>query len=83
VSTLGERLDRIREGFLRQAPEDVKIIMQRATEDLRASGILSRIPREGDLLPAFELPDTDGNLVRSADLLGRGPLVLNFYRGLW
>ena len=83
MSTLQERLDRIREGFLKQAPDDVKIIMHRATEDLQASGILSRIPQAGDLLPAFDLPDTDGNLVRSADLLGQGPLVLNFYRGLW
>ena len=36
-----------------------------------------------DALPAFELPDTEGSIVRSADLLARGPLVVTFYRGLW
>lgn len=35
--------------------------------------------RPGDPMPAFELPDADGKLVRSADLVGRGPLVVYFY----
>ena len=36
----------------------------------------------GNKLPDFELPDYDGNLLRSADLLGK-PAVLLFYRGNW
>ena len=83
MSTLQERLDRMREGFYKQAPEAVTTVMKRATEDLRASGITSGIPAVGDTLPAFELPDTEGNTVRSADLLAQGPLVLTVYRGLW
>ena len=83
MSTLKERLDRIREGFLKQAPEEAKSIMHRATDDLRASGILERIAAPGDRLPDFELSDTEGKLVRSVDLLRDGPLVLTFYRGLW
>jgi len=31
----------------------------------------------------FALPDPDGKLVSSQDLLARGPLVLTFYRGAW
>ena len=83
MSTLQERLDRIREGFHKQAPESVISVFSRVTEDLRASGITSGIPAVGDPLPPFELPDTEGNTVRSADLLARGPLVLTVYRGLW
>lgn len=83
MSTLQERLDRIREGFAKQAPDEVKAVMQRVTEDLRESGILARIPKAGDTLPDFELPDTEGNTVRSAELRKRGPLVLSVYRGLW
>lgn len=83
MSTLAERLDRIRKAFAAQAPDDVMAVMHRATEDLRASGIMARIPAPGDPLPAFELPDTEGNPVRSADLLAEGPLVLGFYRGVW
>ncbi|MHC4942688.1 MAG: hypothetical protein ACYTG7_06670 [Planctomycetota bacterium] len=83
MSTLQDRLNRIKEGFLKSAPEEAKAIMDRATEELRASGIMSRIPAAGSPLPAFELPDSDGRPVRSSDLLGQGPLILTFYRGLW
>jgi peroxiredoxin Q/BCP len=33
----------------------------------------------GDRMPAFSLPDQGGQLVRSDQLLGRGPLVVYFY----
>ncbi len=83
MSTLQARLDLIRTEFEGVAPAEAKAIMHRATEDLRASGILARLPRPGNALPAFELPDTEGNPVRSEELLAQGPLVLTFYRGLW
>lgn len=83
MSTLQERLDRIKKGFVESAPADAQAVMGRATEDLRASGILSRLPAPGDRLPAFELPDTEGQMVRSDEILAKGPMVLTFYRGLW
>lgn len=36
-------------------------------------------PLEGHKAPPIVLPDADGNSVRLADLLGKGPLVLYFY----
>ena len=33
--------------------------------------------------PAFALPDTDGQVMESAELLTRGPLVVTLYRGHW
>ena len=57
--------------------------MGNATQALRDSGILDGIPMVGSNLPAFELPDTEGQLVRSEDLLAKGPLVLTIYRGVW
>ena len=83
MSTLQERLDRIKAGFSKKAPDEAKAVMHRATEDLRASGIMERVPRVGDDFPDFELPDTEGNPITSAELLGRGPLVVTFYRGVW
>ena len=83
MSTLNERLQRIKASFAKKAPADARAIMTRATEDLRASGILSGLPATGSGLPAFELTDTDGTIVRSADLLARGPLVVTVYRGVW
>ena len=46
-------------------------------------GIADRILKAGETAPAFELVDTTGQSVRSADLLARGPLVVTFYRGFW
>lgn len=33
----------------------------------------------GDKVPSFELPDQTGRVVKSSELLGKGPLVLFFY----
>ncbi|MFH0946769.1 MAG: hypothetical protein V2A76_16365 [Planctomycetota bacterium] len=57
--------------------------MHRATGELRASGIMERIPSPGDPLPPFELVDTEGKLVRSAAFADGRQLVLSFYRGVW
>jgi peroxiredoxin Q/BCP len=40
---------------------------------------MSKSIEAGDRIPEFELPDQDGRLVRSADLLKSGPLILFFY----
>jgi hypothetical protein len=58
-------------------------IMHRATEELRRSGLAERAVKVGDLAPAFELDNQDGQLVRSADLLAHGALVITFFRGHW
>ena len=83
MSTLQERLDRIKAGFVSQAPQEVLQVMAGAEEELRSSGIMSRIPAQGSRLEPFQLADTAGQLVSSADLLSRGPLVLTVYRGAW
>ena len=83
MGSLQDRLDRIRAGFTAKAPGEVKAVMQRATDDLRKSGILDGLPKVGDPLPELRLRDTEGRSVKSAELLGRGPLVLSFYRGVW
>ena len=83
MSTLQERLDRIRANFAKQAPEAARAIMGQATADLQTSGILERIPKAGDPFFPFEMPDDQGQVIRSADLLAQGPLVLTVYRGVW
>jgi peroxiredoxin len=57
--------------------------MHKATADLIASGQAERALKRGDHAPDFSLPGGDGRLVRSADLLAQGPLVVTFYRGVW
>lgn len=83
MSTLQERLDRMRDGAAERIPAPAREVMSRATQALRDSEVTSRLPKPGDALPPFELLDTDERKVRSAELLEEGPLVLSFYRGLW
>ncbi len=83
MRTLSDRLTSLRENSAEKIPADMREIMHRATDDLRTSGILDDLPKIGDPLPAFELPDTEGTTVRSKELLATGPLVVTFYRGVW
>ena len=66
-----------------KVPHSVIETMHRATAELIASGAAQRALKAGDKLPAFNLPDPNGNKVSSDDLLSKGPLVISFYRGVW
>ncbi|HEV2300655.1 MAG TPA: hypothetical protein VGR91_03710 [Stellaceae bacterium] len=81
--SLEETLQGVREASAKRIPPDKAAIMHRATEELRRSGIMDRVIKVGRPLPAFALPNTSGQQVRSADLLAKGPLVLTFFRGAW
>ena len=39
--------------------------------------------KPGDAIPAFLLPNAEGRLVASDDLLAHGSLVISFFRGNW
>ena len=58
-------------------------IGERAIQELFDSGIEDRLLPVGSPAPAFSLPDFSGKMVRSADLLALGPLIINFFRGRW
>jgi len=82
---LQQKLHELKESFLssgRATPEMLKI-MERSTEDLRASGIVERALKVGQPAPAFTLANQDGQPIASQDLLWRGPLVISFFRGVW
>ena len=80
---LAERLDAIRQGADKRIPPDKRSIMHRATDDLRASGILDGVIKVGDPLALFALKNAFGQEVRSCELLAKGPLVLTVFRGSW
>jgi hypothetical protein len=56
---------------------------ERAIAELFATGIEEKILPVGAKAPEFSLPNAAGRMVRSADLLALGPLVINFFRGRW
>lgn len=81
--SLKTKLSEIREGSKERIPSETREKMHRATEELRASGIMSRALNVGDEMPLFKLPNTKGAVVNSDDLLKEGNLVITFYRGVW
>lgn len=80
---LQDKLDTFKADFKKKLPGYVFEEMAIGTNLLRASGIMDRVIRQGDALPPFTLPNQDGTLVSSADLLHRGPLVVSYFRGIW
>jgi peroxiredoxin len=59
-------------------------ITETGVRDLFSTGIEDRILPVGAVAPVFALPDAiSGKLIRSSDLLGVGPLIINFFRGRW
>ncbi len=56
---------------------------EQVTEDLRQSNKLANVPKIGDIVPPFNLPDESNQLVSSTTLLANGPLIISFFRGDW
>ncbi|WP_432460211.1 peroxiredoxin-like family protein [Agarivorans sp. QJM3NY_25] len=69
--------------FKENVPENIQLIMSQATQALNESGMTSRAPKQGEVLPEFELSNQLGQLRSLNQLLEQGPLVMTFYRGGW
>ena len=64
-------------------PSDIAGDMDKANAELAASGLVDQVAKVGCRAPDFTLPDALGRIVSLAERLGRGPVVLSFYRGIW
>ena len=83
MSTLTDRLAAVLESYgLRQSPSNSEQV-QRPFERLRPDDSVGRPLQAGQKAPSFTLTDQRGNVVRSADILARGPLIVSFFRGPW
>jgi peroxiredoxin len=75
-----------KEAVAKYVPVDVQAVHVRAVAGLKALGIAAQALgtfKVGAKSPSFELPDHTGKRVSSAELLGKGRLVLQFIRGRW
>ena len=77
------QLDSLTAKLRAMVPAERLLVVDRFAQELVKSGLNYRALKAGDHAPAFELPDGDGMLWRSEDLLLSGPLVIVFYRGRW
>jgi peroxiredoxin len=81
--SLNDQLDSLTAKLRAMVPAERLAVIDRVAEELTQSGLANSVLKAGDSVPAFELPDGDGMLWRSEDLLRNGPLVIVFYRGRW
>lgn len=65
----------------RKRPPEVVAIIRRGIDCTRVSGAAGL--RIGERAPEFTLPNQRGGMVKLSDRLSKGPVVLNFYRGVW
>lgn len=81
--SLAEVFAERRKLIAKYVPAEIQTIHARAIMEVRESGITGRVLRAGDTSPDFELADQNGTLVRAANLLQEGKLVVCFFRGRW
>jgi peroxiredoxin len=82
-STLQDQLDEITANTRHLVQAERMAIGEKAVAELFASGIEENILPVGAVAPEFSLKDSTGRLVRSADMLALGPLIVKFFRGRW
>jgi peroxiredoxin len=76
-------LEEFREKSSRDAPPDRIRAYEQGIEELRRTGVTEKALKVGDRAPDFELPGATGKTVKLSELLGRGPVVVMWYRGGW
>jgi peroxiredoxin len=64
-------------------PPETQAIHDRAIAELKERRLAHNILRIGEKAAEFELPDHNGTIVSSANLLAKGRLVISFIRGRW
>ncbi len=72
-----------KELIAKYVPAETQKVHEQAVTELKEKNLAANILPIGAMAPSFELQDHDGKLIRSADLLAKGRLVLCFFRGRW
>jgi peroxiredoxin len=72
-----------KELIAKYVPPATQAIHARAVAQLKEKHFAANILPVGAKAPTFDLPDHDGRIVRSSDLVAKGKLVLCFIRGRW
>ncbi len=78
-----DKLAELRAAHCEDMPTPEMAVLTRATATLRRSGILQDCLQTGETAPDFTFIDADNEHKRLYGLLKTGPVVLNFFRGLW
>ena len=85
--SLSQRLLEIKAGIAEYVRPESQAINERAVAEIAASGLAERILPAGAAAPEVflrnPLTNHDGKQMAARELLAKGPLVVNFFRGRW
>ncbi len=81
--TLQKQIEEMQAQMLSQVPAETVDKLMSANKKLFLSRIEDGTLKAGEKLPEFQLNNHLGHLISSSELLGHGPLIINFYRGSW
>ena len=80
---LREILSERKEKIAKYVPAATLEVHARVVAELKSQRLVAGSLGSGAKAPVFSLPDHNGTLVSSAELLSRGRLVVCFFRGRW
>ena len=83
LSSFSERLAEMNRENCNQLPTPQVAVLLKATAMLRRSGILEKCLHVGETAPDFDVVSCSNDETTLYRLLKEGPVVLNFFRGLW
>jgi len=83
VRPLREIFAERKELIAKYVPAETQAIHAQAVAELKSRNVAENILPVGAKAPSFELPDHNGKIVSSLELLERGPVVICFIRGRW
>lgn len=82
TNSLKDQIQQFQEANAGQMPQEIVALIGRVINELRDSGVAKGLS-VGEKAPNFTLRDALGNDVELYKELGKGPVVLTFYRGQW
>jgi peroxiredoxin len=80
---LAERLAQAKREWRSRLTPELADALESCIAHLEATRFTATSLKARDALPDFELPNTEGQIVSSRELLERGPLVVSYFRGDW
>ena len=81
--TYAEQYQNVVQEFMAGLPEEAQATVMKNFEEIMTSDFGAKALNEGSKATDFTLPNAKGEQTQLNELLKKGPVVLNFYRGGW
>ena len=81
--SLKAQLNACRRAFEASTPPGIVAALQGSVAELVQTGLVRQAVKAGEKAPLFRLRSDTGDFVALSEALGRGPVVVSFFRGGW